>query len=156
MVLQEIEGREQHGGGTCCHGRARDLEGARWPERRAAGWRSPLAAAHALQPPRPCTAALRRASILIFHPAPTLPAAGWSLDEIEQGCPSSDCCGGGMRGGGIDPDILFASMFGGGGGGGGFGGFGGGFPGGYPGSAFPGGGYGGMPRGAYRRSSPWE
>lgn len=57
-------------------------------------------------------------------------------------------CGGGMRGGGIDPDILFASMFG--GGGGGFGGF----PGGYPGSAFPG---GGMPRsgGSFRRASPW-
>ena len=65
-----------------------------------------------------------------------------------------DGCGGGMRGGGIDPDILFASMFGGGGGG-----FGGGydsFPGGYPGSSFPGGGYGGgMPRGYRRSANPY-
>ena len=87
-------------------------------------------------------------------PAGPCRGSGWSLEEIEQGCCMGEGCGmGGMRGGGIDPDILFANLFGGGGGG---------FPGGYPGSSFPGGGFGGgMPRGypgggAYRRaSSPW-
>ena len=62
--------------------------------------------------------------------------AGWSEEEIEQGCQA----GGGM--GGMHPEHmedLLAAMFG--GGGGGMGGMGG--RGGFPGGGFSGGGYGG-------------
>ena len=74
--------------------------------------------------------------------------AGWSEEEIEQGCQA----GGGM--GGMHPehmDDLLAAMFG----GGGMGGMGGR---GFPGGGFPGGGYGGggfASQGGYGGRSSW-